>query len=394
MIDDSPLPRPVSKPMRIMMLGLRGFPDIQGGVEAHAQHLSLQLMKLGCAIDVVVRTPYFPASRPRWWNGIRFFRVWAPRKQGLETAVHSFIGVLLAAFRRPDVLHIHAIGPALLTPLARLFGLRVVVTTHGADYDREKWGSLAKTILRLGEIAAARFAHRCIAISPSILQHLSTRYGISPALISNGVSAPEAPATIEALDQFGLQPGKYVLMVARMAEEKRQLDLIQAFADAGLQGWKLVLVGGAEHHTHYLDEVQRKVAESPNVVMTGVQVRSALAELYSNAGMFVLPSSHEGLPIVLVEAIYYRIPTLASDIDGNRAVELPANAYFPVGDLAALTLCMRRYALAPPSAEELEALRERIIQRHEWSSIAAQTLEVYRDVSRRPRLLGCVPVDG
>jgi hypothetical protein len=66
------------------------------------------------------------------------------------------------------VLHIQAIGPALMAPLARLLGLHVVVTHHGPDYEREKWGRLARMALRAGEAWGMRFSDGRIVISQTI----------------------------------------------------------------------------------------------------------------------------------------------------------------------------------------------------------------------------------
>ena len=123
--------------MRVMVLGLRGFPDVQGGVEKHAEHLYPLLVQSGCQVEVITRSPYTSRDH-RSWKGITFHRIWTPRLTGIEAFVHSILGVFYAAIKRPDVLHIHAIGPAIVTPLARLLRLRVVVTHHGPDYDREK----------------------------------------------------------------------------------------------------------------------------------------------------------------------------------------------------------------------------------------------------------------
>ncbi len=125
-----------------MMLGLRGFPNVQGGVETHVQYLSSHLNDLGCEVNVIVRSPYHPKEKGIEWNGIRFYRIWAPASKKLEAIVHTFLGVCYAALKRPDVLHIHAIGPSLMVPLARILGLKVVITHHGPDYDRQKWGGL------------------------------------------------------------------------------------------------------------------------------------------------------------------------------------------------------------------------------------------------------------
>ena len=116
------------RPLRVTMLGLRGFPNVQGGVETHAEHLSSNLVELGCDVEAIMRSAYVPRACAKTWRNIRLVRVWSPRIKGMEAFLHTFLGVLRAAWTRPDILHLHAVGPALFTPLARAFGLRVVVT--------------------------------------------------------------------------------------------------------------------------------------------------------------------------------------------------------------------------------------------------------------------------
>ena len=123
-----------------MMLGLRGFPRVQGGVETHVQNLTGELVRLGCEVDVVVRSPYMRGIADHEGKGARFIRIWSSTSASFEAIVHTFFGVVWAALSRPDILHIHAIGPALFAPLARLLGLTVVVTHHGKDFERQKWG--------------------------------------------------------------------------------------------------------------------------------------------------------------------------------------------------------------------------------------------------------------
>ena len=366
--------------MRVMFLGLRGFPEVQGGVETHAEHLCPLLVELGCEVEVVVRSPYMPAEKGAGWRGVRFVRVWSPKSKGLEAIVHTFLGVLVAAVRRPDVLHIQAIGPALMTPLARLLGLRVVVTHHGPDYDRQKWGRFAKWALRTGERFGMRWSSARIVISQVIRNLVREKHGVDSELIPNGVTLPALPGSTDALERFGLAPRRYVLLVSRLVPEERHLDLLEAFAQAGLAGWKLVFVGASDHP----DEYQKKLIEAAGragTVMTGFQSGLALRELYAHAGLFVLPSSHEGLPIALLEALSYGLPVLASDIPANLEVGLPAAQYFPLGDVAALARGLRALAAEKLDADAVSARREWVAGRYDWRRIAEQTLAVYREVA-------------
>jgi glycosyltransferase involved in cell wall biosynthesis len=363
-----------------MIVGLRGFPGVQGGVETHAEQPFPIIAGLGFKVTVLARSTRLPKSCPSEWNGVHLVRLWAPKSRSLEAVVHTFLGVMYAALTRPDILHIQAVGPALWTPLARILGLRVVVTHHGPDYDRQKWGGTAKFVLRCGESAGMRFAHRRIAISEGIRRLVAEKYGLDSAHIPNGVMAPFMPASTDTLDKFGLSPRRYVLMVSRLVPEKRHEDLIKAFVDAALPGWKLALVGGADHPDEYSTRVERLAAQTPNVVATGFQKGVALNEIYANAGIFVLPSSHEGLPIVLLEAISYGLPVLSTDIPANLEIGLPKESYFKPGDIRTLAERIQEFARSPCTEETRQRNRDWVIGRYDWRISARETVDVYRSL--------------
>lgn len=366
-----------------MLLGLRGFPDVQGGVETHVQNLAPLLAERGVVVEAIVRSPYMRATAAQQWHGVRYRRIWCPRSKSFEALVHSLLGVMYAGFRRPDILHIHAIGPSLVAPIGRLFGLKVVVTHHGPDYDRQRWGTLAKVVLRLGERLGMTWSNARIVISNTIAKLVQAKYGVQSTVVPNGVVIPELSKTQTVLANWGLESGKYVLLVGRLVPEKRQLDLIAGFTRAGLAAWKLVLVGASDHPDAYTSQVLSVGNQTPGVVCAGLQTGLPLKELYTHAGLFVLPSSHEGLPIVLLEALSYGLPVLASDISANRDVGLPAECYFALGNVEQLAERIVTATREPLTHEIRASRREWVRARFDWRKIADCTLEVYRSVSVR-----------
>ncbi|ASY65474.1 Alpha-D-GlcNAc alpha-1,2-L-rhamnosyltransferase (plasmid) [Sinorhizobium sojae CCBAU 05684] len=367
---------------RVMMLGLRGIPSVQGGVEKHVEMLAAKLAAQGWGVEVVGRRRYLAQSPHSSGHGIRVFSLWAPRMMALEAIVHTFIGVCFAALRRPDILHIHAIGPALMVPLARMFGLKVVVTHHGYDYDRQKWGGFAKGMLKLGERLGMRLAHGRIAISKEIVETMGARYRVPVSFVPNGVAVAPWRGESGVLEEFALGRRRYVLLAARLVPEKRQIDLIRAFARLGDAGFKLVLAGGAEFETPYAREVKAIASRVPGVVLTGFQTGERLTELFANAALFVLPSSHEGMPIALLEAMAYGLPVLASDIIANRALGLPDEDYFPLGDIEALAAAIAGKLGNPPREEKILARMAHVEATYSWTSVAQKTLSVYGALKR------------
>lgn len=366
--------------MKISVTGLRGIPGVMGGVETHCEELLPRIADTNpdMRIEVCCRAPYVDAAKTEY-RGIALAPLYSPTGTASEAIVSTLLGVLHARRRGADAVHIHAVGPALLAPLARLLGLRVVVTHHGADYNRDKWGRFARLMLKTGEQAALRFAHRVICVSPSLAETMRQRYPAAAdkvVFIPNGVSAmPEdARPGDEVLAELGLEAGRYVLCVARLVPEKGIHYLIEAFRRSG-DTRTLAIAGAGREGDRYADELMASAGGS--VRMLGRQPRSVLGVLYRHASQFVLPSFHEGLPIVALEALSCDCPVLLSDIQPNLDLGLPESHYFPVGDVAALAA---RLAKGGPSPGERAAGALPLM---DWDEVAQRTATQYRALARR-----------
>jgi len=370
--------------MRIFVTGTRGIPDIPGGVEKHCQQLYPLLAARGHEVTVSTRSCYVEDPDPEW-RGIRLVSVFAPRRKSLEAIVHTFASLIVARRYRPDVVHIHAIGPALLTPLARAMGFRVVVTNHGPDYDRQKWGPMAKFVLRAGERLGNRFANEVIAISKVIADGIRQKDGREANIIHNGVELPERNIGDSFLRKLGIKPaGKYILAVARLVPEKGLHDLLTAFAALPQDpSCHLVIAGDADHETPYSQELKQIAGKNRRVVMTGYITGDALAQVFSHASLFALPSYHEGLPIALLEAMSFGLPVLVSDIPAHREVGLPEERYFRCGDVADLQQKLTHHLGKETTTDELEGVRELLKEKYDWKKIAGQTLDVYKKAAAR-----------
>lgn len=365
--------------MKIVVTGTRGIPGIQGGVETHCQQLYPRIAAAGNDVTVIRRSCYVAEADDcgDTYRGVRLRDVFAPRRKSLEAIVHTFLAVLQARRMNPDVLHIHAVGPSLMTPLARLLGMKVVTTNHGPDYDRQKWGRLAKWVLRTGEKMSARFSNAVIVISRPIAETYAREYGRTDTdLIYNGALTPERDTETDYISSLGLESGKYVVTLGRFVPEKRFDDLVRAFTKAGAEGYKLVIAGDADHPDEYSEGLKR-LCDEHGAVRTGFIKGRRLNQLMSHAALFVLPSSHEGLPISLLEAMSYRLDVLASDISANRIAQLADDDFFTVGDTDTLAAKIRERLAAGATPRTYD------MSPYDWDNIAAATLDVYRRVASR-----------
>ena len=310
----------------IHIFGFRGFPGVQGGVETHVENLAPQLVQIGHRVAACVRSPYVD-KQCKEWKGVRLLRLWTVRNAYFEALLHSLIVRLWQDFAGRKSCTSTVLDRLLLS---HCFAFLV--------YELSSPTMARTTIVRNGAVrhalsyASARHWECALRIdgSPSVAASRSSSplSMASPAKLFLTASFHKSAAGTNKVVELGLAPGRYVLTVGRLVPEKRQLDLLRAFRGAGLSGWKLAIVGRIDHKNKYADLLASEAALAEDVVMAGFQSGNSLRQLYAHAGLFVLPSSHEGLPIALLEALSYGLPVLVSDIPSNLEVVGDRIAFF------------------------------------------------------------------
>lgn len=368
----------------IVVIGTRGVPNIMGGVETHCEELFPRMVENGYDVTIIRRSSYIKREvdmnsgvKDGVWKGVKLYDLESPRQKSFEAIIHTTKAVIIARWLGVKVVHIHAIGPAMMTPLARLLGMKVVFTHHGPDYDRDKWGYMAKMMLKLGEWMGCWFANDVIVISEVIKNIIDKKYNRTKRvhLIYNGVPKPQLCHEPEYFKELGIEEGKYILGMCRFVPEKHLHDLVSAYVKLRNDGRlpddvKLVLAGDTDFEDDY-SRVLKAQAKEAGVVLTGFVRGTKLHSLLTNAMCYSLPSSHEGLPIALLEAMSYQLPVITSAIPANLEVGLDADCYHEVGNVDAL-------------AEKLESICNRPLERvkydmvkYNWDKIAKQVGEIY-----------------
>jgi glycosyltransferase involved in cell wall biosynthesis len=362
--------------MKIVFIGTRGFPNVQGGVEKHCEELTKCLSRLGCDVTVLTRAPYVDRTITNY-NNVKLIHLPTIKNKFLEAYCHTFLGIIVARTLNPDVLHIQAIGPGFFSLFGRLLGLKVVLTTHGSNYKHQKWGRYSRLFLRLCEYMGVTFANQVVAISQTIADEIKTKYDRDVSVIPNGAIIPQIESGSETLDEYGLERQKYILSVGRFVAGKGFEDLIKAFGSRPLSPIKLVIVGDADHEDAYSRELKERARRTPGVILTGFLTGRPLAELYSHAKLFVLPSYYEGLSIVLLEAMSYGLSCIASDIPANKEIKLQEERLFKPGDIDGLAEKVRELVSKPFGEDEKKKQIEIVKEKYNWAKIAENTMTVY-----------------
>lgn len=376
------------RPLRIAMIGQKGMPATYGGIERHVEELSSRLADRGHEVTVYCRQSYGSVPLDRY-RGVRLRQVRTVASKHLDAIVHSTTSTMAALRDRPDVVHYHGLGPGLVAPLPRYLARpKVVLTVHGLDNQRAKWGRAAKTVLETAHWLSGYVPDARVAVSRGLATHYQTRFGASARYIPNGVAVPRHLPARQIRSRFGLSPGGYLLVVGRLVPEKAVDLLIRAFRRVPT-GLRLAVVGGSSFSDDFVARVRAEAVGDPRVVFTGFAYGDLLAELYSNAAGFVQPSRLEGLPLTLLEAASYGLPVVASDIAPHVEVlaeEAPGRRLFADGNEDDLVRALGR-VIADPAAERVGAglLRDRVRDEYTWDLATNELEALYLELVRSRR---------
>ena len=360
--------------MTIAVIGTRGFPGVQGGVEMHSQWLYTHITRLDPSIKVRVyrRRPYLTEQSTTTFPGIEYVDLPSTRIKGFEAMFHTLLCVLHILVHRPTMVHVHNIGPGLFTPLLRLMRLPVVLTYHSPNYEHSKWNAFSRFMLRLGEWLSLRCSNRVIFVNKFQMEKCASVAGHKSTYIPNGIEAATPVTETSFLERHGIVPGQYVLAVGRLTPEKGFEYLAEAVNHLP-QVKQLVIAGAADHDRAYLNRVLARDIEH-KIVLTGFTLTHDLSQLYSHARLFVLSSVNEGFPLVMLEAMNYGLPMVVTAIPATHLVTLPdANRAVPAS-ASSLTDAIER-ALAN------DAKRVRYdLSAFDWDTIARQTLRLFTEI--------------
>lgn len=367
--------------MKIAEYGHKHLYETTGGIEVVVTELVKRLAENGNVVTVLDRGELDKSAMqyPRTTN-VRLLRVPTLSNSKVNAQIYSLGAAVQCLFDDYDVVHVHAEGPSVFIPILKARGKKVVVTIHGLDWQRAKWGRFASAYIHLGERMAARYADRIIVLSDDVKSYFRDVYGRYADLVINGVTV--FPTTADNLiTPFGLERGNYFLFMGRMVPEKRLDLLVDAYERSGASR-KLVIAGELTESAKSMPWYSKAV-KNPNIVFTGFAEGELKAQLYSNTHCFVLPSDMEGMSIALLEGLGYGIRVLASDIAENTRIMHGMGHTFASGDVNDLASKLRQIDELPfvRSKEQYDYIR----CEYNWDKAYAEYYRILEEAARNGR---------
>jgi glycosyltransferase involved in cell wall biosynthesis len=358
--------------LKVAFIGGRGVISKYSGIETYYEQVGQRLAAMGHEVTAYCRTYFTPPVEEH--HGMKLIRLPAIRSKHLETVTHTFLSSLHVLFHRCDVVHYHALGPALFSFLPRLAGMKTVVTVQGLDWRRKKWGRFASAVLQMGEVAAARLPSRTIVVSRTLQERYKTSHRADTTYIPNGGLFREWQVPHKIL-KWGIKPGRYILFLGRFSPEKGCDLLVEAYKKLNTD-FQLVMAGAASYCEDYSRTLRSQANE--RIKILGSVSGEDLDELLTNAAVFVLPSSMEGLSLALLDAMGAGLCVLTSDVAENREAVEDAGFTFRCNDVDDLADRLR-FLVANPVVHEAagRAAKLRVREHYQWSKISSEIERVY-----------------
>lgn len=374
--------------MKIAIIGHKRIPSRIGGIEIVVNELAVRMAQAGH--DVYVYNRNCGEEKLSEYENIHIIEIPTSKKSSLNAIIYSFLAALHIIFHKYDVVHFHAEGPCSMIPLVKLFGKRTVATIHGLDWQRAKWGGFATKYLKFGEKMAAKYSDELITLAPSMRKYFLDTYGRESSVVPNGI-APIKKTEPNIIKKYGIEKRDYILFLARITPEKGLDYLFEAFKKLDTDK-KLIVAGGLEPSTPYIEEIKKKAAEDERIKLVGFVQGDEFAELFSNCYLYVLPSDIEGMPISLLEAVSCRARVLVSDIPENTDMLVgyghsfgksdPESLFEKLSELVSNEAIYDCDFKADKTPDDVEKQLDELISMYNWDEVTEKTIEIYKKAGK------------
>jgi glycosyltransferase involved in cell wall biosynthesis len=361
--------------MKVAIIGTRGIPNNYGGFEQCAEYLALGLVERG--IDTTVYSWHDHPYKEKTWRGVNIVHCYSPVNRIGEVGefIYDFNCILNTRKHGFDV--ILQLGYTSNSVWWWLFPKKSVITTNmdGFEWQRTRRPKHVRNFIRYSESIAARHSHHLVADSIGIQQYLTNTYKRDSVYIPYGAFIFDKPDK-EVLNQYGLIPGEYDMLIARIFPENSIEMILDGVVLSGKQR-KFLVIGGTE--TEYGQYLLGKFGHIPNIqFLGGVYDINVLNNLRYFSNLYFHGHTVGGTNPSLLEAMASNALICANENIYNSAI-LGKDAYYfqSAEEVASLILKINKAELNIM----LSANTEKIRSKYSWDIVTDQYLEHFEQIS-------------
>ncbi len=354
--------------MRIAIMGIRGIPANYGGFETFAEELSTRLVEKGHQVTVYGRSNIIKFSE-RCYKGVELVILPTISHKYFDTVAHTFLCVFHALTRKFDVVLICNSANAIFSFIPRLKGQKVAVNVDGLEWQRDKWNLAGQLFYRVSEFLATFLPDQVVTDSTFIREYYWRRFKKFSTYIPYGAPTQKV-TTLEVLNKFNVEPGRYILYVSRLEPENNAHLVVKAFEQVKTD-LKLVVVGDAPYSTKYIRDL--KSTTDPRIIFTGYVFGQGYREFQSHAYFYVQATEVGGTHPALLEGMGFGNCVLANDVPEHREVMRDSGLFFKTSQQDDLRDKMQYLVDHPEVVKDYQAKAvARIAAAYTWNRIADQ----------------------
>jgi len=361
----------------IAVLGIKGLPS-KGGGERVAEAIIYRALQENYDVTVYGKKDYCENfDKP---DNLKLVLINQFKGKHLSASSFGLLSALHALlFGKYDLIHLHYADYGFIVPLLRL-RFKVIGTSHGAEYNRDKWNRFAKMCFRVSEALFVRYVNVCTSVSKPLAKYYRKQYMRDIWYIPNGIFTEEG--SIEkndlVLNKYALKNDDYILFCAGRIIPSKGCDLfLKAVRDVRLD-IPIVVVGersGDLEYKKYLEDL----ATDRVIFIDFIDSKYELYQLISHCKLFVFPSTYEAMSIILLEVALQKKCIICSDIPENIEAINKNALFFRSEDYQDLG---NRIQYAFEHEEEMRLLGEKayewVCKHRNWATINEEYMKLYR----------------
>jgi len=361
---------------RIAILGTRGIPASYSGFETSVEETAIRFAEKDYKVTVYCRKTHY-IDKPNKYRKVDLIYLPSVKSKHLDTITNTILSVFHSIFKKYDVIILYGVGNAYFLPILKLFTKKLISVVDGADWERQKWGTFAKFILRGGRWFSIKFSDHYIVDNELLANQYREKFKKAPVYVPYGANIPDSYDK-SILEKYNLKENSYLIFVGRFVPEKGIDFLIQNYNKLDTK-IKLVIVGGNDLDLEYVKKL--KDVRDNRIIFPGFVYGTEYESLLKFAKFYISCSYLEGTSPSLLSAMAINGFAYVSNLPENLEVLKSSCKTFKTGDSQSFL-----NELEPLLNSSVKLVEERkkttaVVEKYyTWEKITDQYIQLFKDL--------------